>query len=317
MQFLEKAGRLNRAIEYPAVRRGDRRAPRAGRGPDQRPSARCCSPTARCGSTTSCWPRRCPTIRGSRPRSRATSRALLRERFAAYMPRHPLKREIIATHVHEQHDQPRRQHLRAPAVRDHRRARRTRSCAPICWRARSSASSRCGRRSRRSTTRSTTRVQSAMLIDTSRQLERGTTWFLRSRRLADDMAATIALLHAGRRGAVGAAADAARRRTTRARVDAAVGALRGAGRAARAGRARGHVRHAVRHARHRRGRRRDAAGRSSWSRRSTSSCPTGSACRGCARRSRRCRATRIGRCSPRARCTTTCRACSARSPAKC
>jgi glutamate dehydrogenase len=34
-------------------------------------------------------------------------------------------------------------------------------------------------------------VQSTMLIDTSAQLERGTTWFLRSRRLADDMGATI------------------------------------------------------------------------------------------------------------------------------
>jgi glutamate dehydrogenase len=34
-------------------------------------------------------------------------------------------------------------------------------------------------------------VQSAMLIDTSAQLERGTTWFLRSRRLAYDMGATI------------------------------------------------------------------------------------------------------------------------------
>ena len=31
-----------------------------------------------------------------------------------------------------------------------------------------------------------------MLIDMSRELERGTTWFLRSRRLAEDMAATIA-----------------------------------------------------------------------------------------------------------------------------
>ena len=34
-------------------------------------------------------------------------------------------------------------------------------------------------------------VQSTMLIDTSAQLERGTTWFLRSRRLNDDMGATI------------------------------------------------------------------------------------------------------------------------------
>jgi glutamate dehydrogenase len=35
-------------------------------------------------------------------------------------------------------------------------------------------------------------LQSAMLIDMSRELERGTTWFLRSRRLTEDMAATIA-----------------------------------------------------------------------------------------------------------------------------
>ena len=35
-------------------------------------------------------------------------------------------------------------------------------------------------------------VQSTMLIDTSRQLERGTTWFLRSRRLTENMASTIA-----------------------------------------------------------------------------------------------------------------------------
>jgi glutamate dehydrogenase len=35
-------------------------------------------------------------------------------------------------------------------------------------------------------------VQSTMLIDTSHQIERGTTWFLRSRRLAEDMGPTIA-----------------------------------------------------------------------------------------------------------------------------
>jgi glutamate dehydrogenase len=40
-------------------------------------------------------------------------------------------------------------------------------------------------------------VQSQMLIDTSAQLERGTVWFLRSRRLTDDMAATIAYFRPG------------------------------------------------------------------------------------------------------------------------
>ncbi len=65
IQFLEKAGRLNRAIEFLpdddeiAARR------RAGEGLTA-PSARCCSPTPRSGSTTSCWRRSCPTTRGSR-----------------------------------------------------------------------------------------------------------------------------------------------------------------------------------------------------------------------------------------------------------
>ena len=36
-------------------------------------------------------------------------------------------------------------------------------------------------------------VQTAMLLDASRLLDRGTLWFLRSRRLMDAMAATIAL----------------------------------------------------------------------------------------------------------------------------
>ena len=40
-------------------------------------------------------------------------------------------------------------------------------------------------------------VQSQMLIDTSAQLERGTTWFLRSRRLSEDMAHTIAYFRPG------------------------------------------------------------------------------------------------------------------------
>ena len=100
MQFLEKAGRLNRAIEFlPSDEEiAERRARRAGAHEPR--SARCCSPTARCGSTTSSSPRRCPTIRGSRRAlaryfPRGAARALRR----ATWPRHPLKREIIATHV--------------------------------------------------------------------------------------------------------------------------------------------------------------------------------------------------------------------------
>ena len=79
MQFLEKGGRLNRAIEFlPSDEEiAERRAGRARARP--RPSARCCSPTARSGSTTSSWPRRCPTIRGSRRRSLRYFPAALRQ----------------------------------------------------------------------------------------------------------------------------------------------------------------------------------------------------------------------------------------------
>ena len=157
MQFLEKSGRLNRAIEFlPSDEEiAERRA--QGHGPDQRPSARCCSPTARSGSTTSCSPRRCPTTRGSRRRSRATSRRRCASATPAYMPRHPLKREIIATHVTNSMIN------RVGSTFVHRlmettgaQAARDRARLPA-ERARSSASCRCGRRSRRSTTRSTTR----------------------------------------------------------------------------------------------------------------------------------------------------------------
>ena len=64
-------------------------------------------------------------------------------------------------------------------------------------------------------------LQSAMLIDMSRELERGTTWFLRSRRLAEDMAATIAHF-APRVEALAARLPALLDAAGRARVGAAV-----------------------------------------------------------------------------------------------
>ena len=84
MQFLEKAGRLNRAIEYlPSDEEiAERRAQRARAR--RAPSARCCSPTARSGSTTSCSRRRCPTIRGSR---RALARYFPARAAASATPR--------------------------------------------------------------------------------------------------------------------------------------------------------------------------------------------------------------------------------------
>jgi glutamate dehydrogenase len=65
-------------------------------------------------------------------------------------------------------------------------------------------------------------LQSAMLIDMSRELERGTTWFLRSRRLGEDMAATIAHF-APRVEALAAGLPALLDAPGRARIGAAVG----------------------------------------------------------------------------------------------
>ena len=136
-----------------------------------------------------------------------------------------------------------------------------------------------------------------MLIDTSRLIERGTTWFLRSRRLSDDMAATIAHF-TPRVEALAARLPRAARRATSARASKPRSTryvAHGVPRGARGARRR--ARHAVLDARHRRGRRRDDSGRSSSSPTSISTCRRGSACRGCARGSRRCRATSTGRCS--------------------
>jgi glutamate dehydrogenase len=63
-----------------------------------------------------------------------------------------------------------------------------------------------------------------MLIDTSGQLERGTTWFLRSRRLVEDMAGTISYFRPGVE-ALSARLPKLQDATERARVDARVGEL--------------------------------------------------------------------------------------------
>jgi glutamate dehydrogenase len=115
----------------------------------------------------------------------------LQERFAAYMPRHALKREIIATHVinsmvnrvgstyvHRLSE--------STGARPHEVVRAYLLSREIfgfvaLWKAIEALDNRVD-----------DALQSAMLIDTSRQVERGTTWFLRSRRLAEDMGGTIA-----------------------------------------------------------------------------------------------------------------------------
>ena len=115
----------------------------------------------------------------------------LRERYAGYMPRHPLKREIIATYVDNSmvnrvgstfvH-----QLLETTGAKPYEIVRAYLLNREIfgfvdLWMAIEALDNQVD-----------DAVQSAMLLDTSGLIVRGTTWFLRSRRLTEDMAATIA-----------------------------------------------------------------------------------------------------------------------------
>ncbi|HUG26031.1 NAD-glutamate dehydrogenase, partial [Piscinibacter sp.] len=115
---------------------------------------------------------------------------VLQERFAGYLPRHPLRREIIATHVTNSminrvgstfvHRLCETTGARAfEVVRAYLMSREIFGMVPL-WLAIEALDNQVA-----------DEVQSQMLIDTSRQLERGTKWFLRSRRLNEDIAATI------------------------------------------------------------------------------------------------------------------------------
>ena len=115
----------------------------------------------------------------------------LRQRYAAYMPRHPLKREIIATYVTNSmvnrvgstfvH-----RLLETTGAKPHEIVRayllnREVFAFVDLWMAIEALDNVVD-----------DAVQSGMLLETNRLIVRGTTWFLRSRRLAEDMAATIA-----------------------------------------------------------------------------------------------------------------------------
>jgi glutamate dehydrogenase len=115
----------------------------------------------------------------------------LRERYAAYMSRHPLKREIIATHVtnsmlnrvgstfvHRLMEMTGAKP--SEIVRAYLLSREIFGFVPL-WQEIEALDNKVD-----------DAVQTEMLIGSSRLIERGTTWFLRSRRLSDDMAATIA-----------------------------------------------------------------------------------------------------------------------------
>jgi glutamate dehydrogenase len=190
MQFLEKASRLNRAIEYlPAADAlAERRARGEGLTSPEAAVLLAYSKMWLCDELVASTLLDDPWIATALGRYFPHA---LAERFAGYLPRHALRREIIATHVansmvnrvgstfvHRLSESTgARPH---EVVRAYLLAREIFGFVAL-WQSIEALDSRVD-----------DAVQAKMLIETSDQMERGTAWFLRSRRLADDMAATIA-----------------------------------------------------------------------------------------------------------------------------
>jgi glutamate dehydrogenase len=144
----------------------------------------------------------------------------LRERYGAYMGRHPLKREIIATHVTNSMIN------RVGSTFVHRLLETTGGKPHEVVRAYLLNREIFGfvtlwQQIEALDNKVDDAVQSAMLIDTARLIDRGTTWFLRSRRLSEDMAATIAHF-AARVGALATRLRELLDEADRARIEAAV-----------------------------------------------------------------------------------------------
>ena len=190
VQFLEKTGRLNRALEYlpPDEEFAERRVNGQGLASPER---------AVLLAYAKIWLFD-ELVASDLPDDLWVASALARyfpralaQRYAGYMTRHPLKREIIATHVTNSmvnrvgstfvH-----RLMEATGAQPHEIVRAYLLAREIfgfvtLWKPIEALDNRVD-----------DALQSAMLIDMSRELERGTTWFLRSRRLSDDMGGTIA-----------------------------------------------------------------------------------------------------------------------------
>ena len=195
MQFLEKAGRLNRAIEYlPTDEQiAERRAEGLGLAAPERAvllayakiwiyDELLASPLPDDPWVATALVRYFPQV--------------LRERFAQWMPRHPLKREIIATHVTNS------MLNRVGSTYVHRLAESTGARPHEIVRAYLMSREIFGLvplwgEIEALDNQASDEVQARMLVHISAQLERGTTWLLRSRRLTDDMAQTIACFRPG------------------------------------------------------------------------------------------------------------------------
>jgi glutamate dehydrogenase len=189
MQYLEKAGRLDRGIEYlpSEAEIADRRSRGQGLTAPERAVLLAYSKMwlydELLGSPLPDDPWVATALQRYFPQQ-------LQERFGSWLPKHPLRREIIATHVTNSmvnrvgstfvHRLVETTGARAfEVVRAYLMSREIFAMVPL-WLAVEALDNQVA-----------DEVQSQMLIDTSRQLERGTTWFLRSRRLKEDMAATI------------------------------------------------------------------------------------------------------------------------------
>ncbi len=189
IQFLEKAGRLNRAIEFlPSdVEIAERRAKGLGLTAPER---------AVMLAYSKIWLYD-QLVTSSLPDDSWVVTALeryfpstLRANYAAYMTHHPLKREIIATHVTNSMINRVGSTLvhrltEASGAKPHEVVRAYLLNREIfgfvtLWQAIEALDNHVD-----------DAVQSAMLIDTARLIDRGTLWFLRSRRLTDSMAQTI------------------------------------------------------------------------------------------------------------------------------
>jgi len=226
MHYLEKAGKLNRALEF--LPSDDELAERRKQGRGLESPER-----AVLLAYSKVWldeELKTSTLPDDPWVATALARyfpGALQEKYAAYMARHPLKREIIATHMLNSminrvgstfvHRLTETTGARAhEVVRAYLLSREVFGLVPM-WLAIEGLDNKVD-----------DAVQSQMLIHTSHQLERGTTWFLRSRRLADDIAATIAHFRplvdalSARLPKLLAAGE-------RARVDAEVGKLAAAG----------------------------------------------------------------------------------------
>ncbi|HSS70394.1 MAG TPA: NAD-glutamate dehydrogenase, partial [Casimicrobiaceae bacterium] len=189
IHFLEKTGRLNRALEFlPADEEiAERRAAGKGMTSPER---------AVLLAYSKIWLYD-ELLASTLPDDPWVSTALeryfpkaLRQRYAQYMQRHPLKREIIATYVTNSMVN------RVGSTFIHRLLEATGAKPPETVRAYLLNREVFGFVSLWEEIEALDNVvddavQSSMLISTRRLIERGTSWFLRSRRLTEDMAATI------------------------------------------------------------------------------------------------------------------------------